>query len=323
MSDSAIPSSASRDPALLRLGTRGSRLARMQSQWVADQLARLHPGLRIALEIITTSGDQIADRPLHEAGGKGLFVRELELALLDRRIDLAVHSYKDVPVTMPLVAQDKLVIAATPAREDARDVLISTQAGALADLPPGSRVATGSLRRRCQIMARHPALKVMPIRGNIDTRLNKLAAGDYDAMVLALAGLRRGGLYDPAKMTPLEIDEMTPAAGQGALAIQCRRDDARTRLLVARLHDPHTATMVVAERKLVALLQGDCHSPIGVLATASESGMTIRAAVGGRGGEPPVLKAAASGSLASADALVRMVYADLVGQGVLALLGVT
>lgn len=197
MSDSTPPTSSPVDGATLRLGTRGSRLARMQSQWVADELERLHPGLRVAMEIITTTGDQIADRPLHEAGGKGLFIRELELALLDGRIDLAVHSYKDVPVTMPLVAQEKLVIAATPVREDPRDVMISTRAASLADLPAGSRVATGSLRRRCQLLAAHPTLNIVPVRGNIDTRLNKLAAGDYDAMVLALAGLRRGGLYDP------------------------------------------------------------------------------------------------------------------------------
>jgi hydroxymethylbilane synthase len=292
----------------------------MQSQLVADELEKRHSGLQVSLEIIKTTGDRIADRPLYEEGGKGLFVRELEQALLDGRIDLAVHSFKDVPVTMPLVAQENLVIAAVPLRADPRDVLVCDQVKTLDQLPPGSRIGTGSLRRRCQILAKYPNLAVLPIRGNIDTRLNKLAAGEYDAIVLALAGVRRGGLYDASRMAVLELDQMLPAAGQGALALQCRREDDRTRQLVAPLHDPSSAQAVEAERALVAMLEGDCHSPIAALATIACEELALRAAVGGRDGAPPVLSAEASGPAAQASVLVQTVFEELTRQGVQALL---
>src|SRR5687768_18563534 len=169
------------DPTL-RLGTRGSLLARTQSMLVADALERAHLGLKIEMHIVKTTGDQITDRPLHEAGGKGLFTKELEQALLAGEIDFAVHSYKDVPVTMPLVDQADLVIAAVPTREDPRDVLVSRKAKRLADLPPGARVGTGSLRRACQIVHARPDVVIEPVRGNIDTRLRKLTEGHYDAI---------------------------------------------------------------------------------------------------------------------------------------------
>src|SRR4051812_27983929 len=175
---------------VLRLGARGSMLSRMQSQSVADALEKQHPGLQVELVLIKTTGDRITDRPLHDVGGKGLFTKEIEQALLAREIDLAVHSFKDVPVTMPLVDQSDLIIAAVPEREDPRDVLIAPTARRIAELPEGAKVGTGSPRRRCQLLAARADLRVEPIRGNVDTRLRKLRDGDYDAILLALAGLR-------------------------------------------------------------------------------------------------------------------------------------
>ena len=204
-------------------------LARTQSQMVADEVERVCPRASVDLVIIKTSGDLIADKPLHDVGGKGLFTKELEQALLAGQVDFAVHSYKDVPVTMPLVDTTDLIIAATPVREDSRDVLAVREgiggAAGLMDLPPGARVGTGSLRRRCQLLAKRPDLVIQPIRGNIDTRLRKMNEGAYDAIVLAAAGLKRTGLFDPWGMHLLEPDDMVSAAGQGALALQCRRDD--------------------------------------------------------------------------------------------------
>jgi hydroxymethylbilane synthase len=281
-------------PQILRLGARGSMLSRMQSQSVADALEKQHPGLQVELVLIKTTGDRILDRALHESGGKGLFTKEIEQALLRNEIDLAVHSYKDVPVTMPLVDQADLVIAATPPREDPRDVLISPKAKSIADLPPNARIGTGSLRRQCQLLAQRPDLRIELIRGNIDTRLKKLRAGEFDAILLAYAGLRRTALFDTNDMTPLEPDVLLPAAGQGALALQCRRSDSRTRDLLAPLHHPDTATCVDLERKLVRALNGDCHSPIAALATLTDNTITLQAAVGKAGGHPPVLRATAT-----------------------------
>jgi len=287
MSNSAITS--------LRLGTRGSLLARAQSRLVADSLRQLHPGLRIDEVVYKTTGDAIADRPLHDLGGKGLFTKELEQALLNREIDFAVHSFKDLPVTLPLVEQANLIIAAVPVREDARDLLVSGGAKRIADLPPGARVGTGSLRRRCQILACRGDLIVEPVRGNIDTRLRKFRDGHFDAIVLAMAGVRRAGLFDPAIMTPLDESEMLAAPGQGALALQCRRDDSSTADLLAAMNDPATAAAVAAERELVRLLGGDCLSPIAAQAHASGQIFRLKAVVGGRGGQLPVLHAAAEG----------------------------
>src|SRR5687768_17088247 len=280
-------------PRTLRLGARGSLLSRMQSQWIADSVEKHHPGLKVELVIVKTTGDQLQDQPLRDVGGKGLFTKELELALLNREVDFAVHSYKDVPVTQPLVeaAANQLVIAAVPGREDPRDVLSAKHARRIADLPPRAKVGTSSLRRRCQLLALRPDLDIQPIRGNIDTRLKKRRAGDFDAIVLALAGLRRSALYDEADMAPIELDEVLPAAGQAALAAQCRADDASTRSLLDFLNDPQTATCVNAERALVASLQGDCHSPIAALATIENDQLTLKAAVGTRGGDPPILRA--------------------------------
>jgi hydroxymethylbilane synthase len=308
-------------PTILRLGTRGSMLARIQSQMVADAIEKLHPGVKVELIICKTTGDRIQDKPLHEAGGKGLFTKKLEEALLAETVDFAVHSFKDVPVTMPLVDQSKLVIAAVPAREDVRDVLVSGKAQAIADLPQGARVGTGSLRRRCQILTLRPDLRVDLIRGNIDTRLRKQREGQYDAVVLAYAGLKRSGLFDSSYMTCIPIGQMLPAAAQGALAIQCRRDDTRTRRLLDVLNDPVSHPCVVLERSLVQALNGDCHSPIAALATVEGGRVRLRAAVGARGGDPPVIHADATATFAEPRHALDELVKSLEQQGVRGLLG--
>lgn len=300
---------------VLRLGTRGSLLARTQSAMVAEELQTAHPGLRVEQMTIKTSGDQIKDRPLYDAGGKGLFVKELEQALLDRQIDFAVHSMKDVPVTMPLVDESDLIIAAVPKREEARDVLVSARAKSLAQLPAGARIGTTSPRRRCQILAARADVHVEPLRGNIDTRLNKLSAGDYDAIVLAAAGLRRVDRFDPAMMSVLDPSVMLPAAGQGALCLQCRRDDRRTRERLAGLNDPDTAEAVAAERAVVAELNGDCHSPIAAWGTLTSATIHLRAAIGARDGNPPVVRAEAEAGRENYLQAVAQVVASLKAQG--------
>jgi hydroxymethylbilane synthase len=241
---------------------------------------------------IRTSGDKVSDRPLHELGGKGLFTKEIEQALLSGEVDFAVHSFKDVPVTMPLVDPSGLVIAAVPPREDPRDVLVSHVARSIDALPPGARVGTGSLRRRCQLLAQRPDLVVESIRGNIDTRLRKVREGAYDAIILAAAGLRRAALFDGSHMSFISEKVVLPAPGQGALALQCRREDVATRSLLVALDDPHgSAESVGAERAVVAALQGDCHSPIAAFASPGIQAISLQVAVGTRDGNPPVIKA--------------------------------
>jgi hydroxymethylbilane synthase len=291
-------------------------LARVQSQMVADDLEKRVPGLRVELCIIKTTGDQIADKPLAEVGGKGLFTKELERALLDGQVDMAVHSFKDVPVTMPLVEQDDLIVAAVPHREDPRDVLVSMNAGGIADLPQGAKVGTGSLRRRAQLLALRPDLQVEGIRGNIDTRLRKARDGVYAGVVLALAGLKRATLFDASIMYPIPTDQFLPAAGQGALALQCRKSDSRTRGILATIHHEPSALCVRLERELVKRLEGDCFSPIAALATIGGKTIDLRCIVARRGGEPPLLHAGDEGALANADALVDRVFEDLASQGV-------
>lgn len=304
----------------LRLGTRGSLLARTQSMLVADLLERSTPGLRVEMRIFKTSGDQIADRPLHEFGGKGLFTKELEQALLAGEIDFAVHSFKDVPVTMPLVEQADLMIAAVPTREDPRDALASRKAKKLTDLPPGAKIGTGSLRRMCQIKVIRPDLIVESIRGNIDTRLRKMNEGQYDAVVLALAGLKRTELFDPAIMQPIDVERLLPAPGQGALALQCRRNDEQTVKLLKVLDDEMSSACVAAERQIVQALHGDCHSPIAALATIQSGEIVVRAAVGARDGKPPVIFAAGRAARADVEPAVAQVYQSLLAQGAPALL---
>jgi hydroxymethylbilane synthase len=298
----------------LKLGTRGSMLAKTQSQQTANALMAANPGLVVELVILKTTGDQVVDQPLHAIGGKGLFTKELEQALLRGQIDFAVHSYKDVPVTMPLVDPTDLVVAAVPLREDPTDVLVCHKAKRLGELPPGARIGTGSLRRRSQVLSACPDLAVEMIRGNIDTRMRR-ASDDLDAVILAAAGLRRSGLFDAAYCHPLP--ELLPAAGQGALALQCRAKDAPTIELLRAIDHPDTAACVNAERSLVEKLKGDCHSPISAYATVEGTSACFRAAVARRGGAPPVLVARATGAKDRLPALVEAVFTDLERRGAL------
>ncbi|HYO08905.1 MAG TPA: hydroxymethylbilane synthase [Tepidisphaeraceae bacterium] len=305
----------------LRLGTRGSLLAKTQSQLIASDLEKRHKGVIVELVIIKTTADQILDKPLTEFGGKGLFTKEIEQALLAGEVDLAVHSFKDVPVTQPLVEQAELTIAAVPEREDPRDVFVSVAAKSIAELPQGAKIGTASPRRRCQLLAQRPDLSIELLRGNIDTRLRKLRDGQYDAILLAAAGLRRTGLFHEAEMVILPAEQMLPAPGQGALALQCRRGDERTRQLLEGLDDPQTEACVTAERVIVQALGGDCHSPIAALAEIEGDEMHLRAAVGARGGNPPLLRASARCPADRNDRAVQEVLKSLAEQNVFALLG--
>jgi hydroxymethylbilane synthase len=243
----------------IKLGTRGSLLARTQSQLVADSLKPFLNGRAIELEIITTTGDQQQDRPLTDAGGKGLFIKELEDALLDGRIDFAVHSAKDMPVDMP----PGLAIVATPRREVPNDVWIGHNGQRIADLPPGATVGTTSLRRQAQLLGRRPDVKTAVFRGNIDTRLRKVQEGQVAGTFLAAAGLHRTGLLPPQAVV-LPTDEFIPAAGQGILALQCRAFDVEICQLLAQLNDPDAQRALTFERKVVQALAGSCLAPIGV-----------------------------------------------------------
>jgi len=245
----------------VRIGTRGSALALRQAELVAGALRRHWPGLGVELVPIKTSGDRFAQVTLAEVGGKGLFVKEIEEALLDGRVELAVHSLKDLPG----LPTEGLVLAAFPEREDPRDVLITREGGRLDTLRSGARVGTGSPRRKVQLLARRPDLKVEPIRGNLDTRLRKLQETPYDAIVVARAGLARLGLA-PEHTSVLSPEEMLPAVGQGALAVQTRAGDAPTRELLAPLDHPPTRIAVLAERALLARLGGNCYVALAALA---------------------------------------------------------
>jgi hydroxymethylbilane synthase len=309
-------------PLSIRVGTRASLLARTQTGMVVRDLQNRWPDLKIETIEITTVGDVVLDRPLHEIGGKGLFIKELELALLEGRIDLAVHSYKDVPVTMPLVADGDLHVAAVPPRQDVRDVIATCGKAIcrLADVPRGARVGTGSLRRQCQIIECRPDLQLSPVRGNIDTRLKKMRSGEFDAVVLAIAGLIRCGLFDASTMGAISTEELMPAAGQGALALQCRRADTSTTAYAAALSDAASMECVTLERELVARLEGDCHSPIGALAKIEGNQIHLSACVGARGGTPPVLRATAHGDRTSPGAVAERVFETLFDAGATRLL---
>ena len=246
--------------ALLRIGTRRSKLALAQTSLVREALAAAVSPLapRDAIEVvpISTTGDRIQDRPLSEAGGKGLFVKEIEEALLAGRIDAAVHSMKDMPTVQP----DGLTIAAFLPREDARDVLIASDARRIADLKQGAVVGTSALRRKAQLLHRRPDLRIVDMRGNVDTRLAKCRAGTVEATLLALAGLKRLGLGDAG--APIPEDEMLPAVGQGAVCIECRADDVRTLGWLARTNHGATSIAVAAEHAMLAVLDGSCRTPI-------------------------------------------------------------
>ena len=242
----------------LVIATRGSQLALWQARHVRDCLMALEPGLEIELSIIKTRGDKILDVPLAQVGGKGLFVKEIEEALLDKSADLAVHSIKDVPMVLP----ESLVLGCVPKREVFTDCLCSEKYASPDELPKGARVGTSSLRRQSQLLAMRPDLEIISLRGNVDTRLKRLREGRFDAILLASAGLVRLGL-SATHMTPLDPEKFVPAVGQGALGIECRRDDERVLGLVKRLDDYETRVCVEAERGFLTGLDGGCQVPIG------------------------------------------------------------
>lgn len=258
----------------LVLGTRGSKLAVHQTEWVQARLQELAPHVTVTLRRIQTSGDKILDVPLAKIGGKGLFVKEIEEALLSGEIDLAVHSVKDVPTALP----PGLDLLCIPCREDPRDALISRDGRRFADLPQGAKVGTSSLRRQAQVLQARPDLSILMLRGNLDTRLKKLRDGQFDAIVLAAAGLRRlGWEHEITEYLAPEIS--LPAIGQGALGIEGRRDDQFVRSLLSGLEHAPTRTMVRAERALLHRLQGGCQVPIAAHATLAGSDVTLEGLV--------------------------------------------
>ena len=299
----------------LRIGTRGSPLARWQSEWVAGRLRALHPGLDVVLVEIKTQGDRDRNSPLAAIGGAGLFTKEIQRALLGSAVEVAVHSLKDLPTQGP----PELVHGAVPPREDAADALIAPAHRTLDALPAGARVGTGSLRRRAQILHRRPDLVVEGVRGNVETRLNLALDGRLDAVVLAEAGLRRLGLG--AHVTErLGPPRFLPAVGQGALGIECRADDAATRALLAPLDDPATHRAVLAERRTLAELEGGCMIPLAAWARDSADGLTLDAAVFDPDGRECV-STARSGPRDDPDGLGRAVAEALLGLGAGPLLG--
>ncbi|MGQ0812026.1 MAG: hydroxymethylbilane synthase [Nitrospiraceae bacterium] len=257
-------------PRSLVLGTRGSKLAFQQSEWVQTRLRELAPDIAVSLRRIQTSGDKILDVPLANVGGKGLFVKEIEEALLSKEIDLAVHSMKDVPTALP----SELEILCVPAREDPRDVLISREAQMLDQLAKGARIGTSSLRRQAQLLHYRPDLTIDMLRGNLDTRLRKLKEGQFDGIILAAAGLRRlAWVQEVTEYLPTEIS--LPAIGQGVLGIEARREDAFVRNLLAPLEHTPTRTAVLAERALLHRLEGGCQVPIAAHATLKDDALLL------------------------------------------------
>jgi hydroxymethylbilane synthase len=258
----------------LTFATRPSALARWQTARVMQLLQASHPGLECSEYVITTTGDRVLDRPMPEIGGKGLFTADLEEALLSGNVQAAVHSLKDLPVE----DTHGLVLAAVPERASAHDVLVSAEAWTLSDLPEGARVGTSSLRRAAQLLARRPDLLIMPLRGNIDTRVRKVLDGEYEAIVLAEAGLTRLGLRAHIREV-FSLEVMLPAPGQGALAVQCRADDAESIALLAAIHDPITMAEVRAERAFLAGLGGGCSLPVGAFAEKQDDTIILTGGV--------------------------------------------
>ncbi|CAB3886641.1 hydroxymethylbilane synthase [Achromobacter anxifer] len=284
-------------PQRLVIATRASRLALWQAEHVRDRLRTLYPACAVELLTLTTRGDQILDRTLSKVGGKGLFVKELENALLDGRADLAVHSLKDVPVDL----QAPFELCAVLDRADPRDAFVSNSHDTLADLPAGAVVGTSSLRRESQIRARYPALVVKPLRGNLDTRLGKLDKGEYDAIVLAAAGLERLGLGSRIRSL-LEPADSLPAAGQGALGIEIRDDRDDMRAWLAPLISADTTSCVVAERAVSRKLGGSCQVPLAAYAEIADGTLSLRALVASPDGVRMV-RTARSGPVAEAQAI--------------------
>ena len=294
---------------ILRIATRQSPLALWQANFVKAELEKYHPNLTVELVTMVTKGDVILDTPLAKIGGKGLFVKELELALLEERADIAVHSMKDVPMSFP----EGLGLAVICEREDPRDAFVSNRYASLAELPEGAIVGTSSLRRQCQLMAAYPHLTVKSLRGNVGTRLSKLDNGEYDAIILASAGLIRLGMPERIKSF-ISVEDSLPAAGQGAVGIETRVNDTRVLNYLAKLNHNPTACCVMAERAMNTRLQGGCQVPIGGLATLNGEELELNALVGSLDGST-IIRASGKAHQRDAEQLGIRIAEQLLAQG--------
>lgn len=294
---------------IIRIATRQSALALWQAEYVAEQLRLAHPGIKTELVKMVTRGDKILDAPLAKVGGKGLFVKELEQGMLEGKADIAVHSMKDVPVDFP----EGLHLAVILSRGDPCDALVSNNYGSLNALPANVKIGTSSLRRQCQIKARFPDAEIRTLRGNVNTRLAKLDAGEYDAIILAAAGLQRLGLEE--RITErLSIADSLPAVGQGAIGIECRSDDEEVNALLTLLHDQQTALCVAAERAMNAKLQGGCQVPIAGFAELHGDQLFMQGLVGQPDGRV-IYRAEGSGHLCRAEVIGRQLAGRLLAAG--------
>ncbi len=301
-------------PYELRIGTRGSQLALFQANWVKDQLIQAHPHLKVSLVKIKTTGDKIQDVPLAKIGGKGLFVKEIEEALLQKRIDLAVHSIKDVPTQFP----KGLLLAVITKREDPRDVFISREGKTLRDLPQGAKIGTSSLRRQAQLLHYRSDFELIPLRGNLDTRLKKLKTMNLDGVVLALAGVKRLGLEE--KVTEIiSTDISLPAIGQGALGIETRQDDREIEEQIGFLNDRDSWIAVSAERSFLKKLEGGCQVPIAAFARTAGATLQIDGLVGTIDGKR-ILRERAEGRVEEAESLGTKLADILLSKGAKAIL---
>jgi len=294
---------------IVRIATRKSPLALWQAEYIRDRLLQLNEGLQVELIKMVTQGDKILDTPLAKVGGKGLFVKELETGMLNGEADIAVHSMKDVPVEFP----PGLHLAVICEREDPRDAFVSNNFDTIEDLPEGATVGTSSLRRQCQIRAWRPDIKIADLRGNVNTRLKKLDEGNYDAIILASAGLKRLG-FDDRINAYLDTSICLPAIGQGAVGVECRIDDERIHALIDPLNDATTSTCVLAERAMNHRLEGGCQVPIAGYATLDGDTLQMRALVGRPDGTE-VVKGEISGNAAEAESLGTALADDLLSRG--------
>lgn len=293
----------------LKIATRQSPLALWQAEHIRARLEALHAGLNVELVTFVTQGDKILDTPLAKIGGKGLFVKELEAALLDGRADLAVHSMKDVPMALP----EGLSLAVICEREDPLDAFVSNTYASFQDLPQGAKVGTSSLRRKCQILKARPDLEIIDLRGNVGTRLSKLDAGQYDAIILASAGLKRLGLSERIRHT-LAPEVSLPAVGQGALGLECRSNDQAVLELILPLMDDETNVCVRAERAFNAYLEGGCQVPIAGYATLKDGQLSMEGRVGSVDGQT-LLSVQLSAAPEQAEQLGEQLAQNLLAQG--------
>ncbi len=296
------------------IGTRSSKLALWQADFVAEAIKGEHPELAVKEQRMTTKGDKILDAPLAKIGGKGLFTKELEEAMLSREIDIAVHSLKDMPTEVP----EGLAITAITKRADPGDAFVSNRYAHLSELPKGARVGTSSLRRRAQLLSLRPDLDIHDLRGNVGTRLDKLDAGEYDAIVLAVAGLTRLGFGERIREI-IPREHMLPAVGQGALAIESRADDEAVNEVIAFLNDPDMQTAATAERAFLARVEGGCQVPVGVYAECDQGELTIEAVIASLDGRR-LYRSKTHGQETEAEHLGRELAERLLDEGGLAIL---